>query len=371
MKGFLNEDDIHVDKKGGAIQKITYKPNGNSIIFISHHNVNEARDKIQAYTADWVWIDELPGSFKLIEEAQRRIQARNGRFIATFTPKVLNKEIRAMVDNSRPPVAKKYQFSMFDNPIYSAEKKAQLLQELETLPEAYRRTILYGDWYAGDFAVYHIPENLVQNPVGYHPSWRHLEMIDPALSSKAGVVLLAEEPNTGTWYIVKDEYLTNLADPNELYASVKKLGKDINIVDRVCDPEANWYHSIARTDGIYYKLPNKVGRKGELIKNLQTALTQGIIKVAPWCSNVVKELESCQWSETRKDTIVNSHSFHLLDCLQYGLDFLPKQIVIVPPKDYYQVLREENEKRKRIEAASAKQKHSNSAGRRKWKLRRI
>jgi phage terminase large subunit-like protein len=365
ISGFLNMDDLHLQRAGGALQSVTYKPNGNKIIFLSHHSVSEAREKAQAYTADYVWIDELPGSVKLIEELHRRVMARDGRFLATFTPKVLNKEIRDLVDNSRAPVARKYQFAMLDNPIYSEAKKLEILQTLETYPEAYRRTILYGDWYSGEAAVYHIPDSLIATPIDYHPSWRHVESSDPALSSKFGLTAWAECPTTHIWYLIRADYLKDIPDPNEMFATVQARLANLNLVKRIADPEANWYVNIARTGGVNYVSPNKVGRKGELIKNLQVAMTQGRIKVAPWCELFIKELETCQWSETSVDNIVNSHSFHLLDSAQYFVDMIPKPEKIIVRTSWQQDLRKANEDRKK--AAAIK---NNPTWRRQWKLRR-
>ena len=291
--------------------------------------------------------------------------ARDGRFLATFTPKVLNKEIRDLVDNSRAPVARKYQFAMLDNPIYTEAKKLEILQTLETYPEAYRRTILYGDWYSGEAAVYHIPDSLVATPPDYHPSWRHVEASDPALSSKFGLTVRAESPDMHVWYLIRADYLKDIPDPNEMFQTVQARLANLNLVKRIADPEANWYVNIARTAGVNYVSPNKVGRKGELIKNLQVAMTQGRIKVAPWCELFIKELETCQWSETSVDNIVNSHSFHLLDSAQYFVDMIPKPEKVIVRTSWQQDLRKANEDRKK--AAAVK---NNLTWRRQWKLRR-
>jgi phage terminase large subunit-like protein len=367
ISSFLNPEDIHIQKTGGAIQTVTYKPNGNKIIFLSHHNANEAREKSQAFTADWVWLDELPSSFKLIEELQRRVQARDGRFLATFTPKTPNKEIRDMVDNLKLPYGKKYQFSMLDNPIYDEKKKAQVLHELETFSEAYRRTILYGDWFSGDSAVYQTNDSMIEAPPDYSPAWRHVESLDPALSSKFGVTIWAESPSTGIWYCIRADELPGTQNPLEMLDAVHKSTQGLNIVRRISDPEANWYTGLALTKGLTYLSPNKVNRKHELIKNLQIALSNGSIRIAPWCDILIKELETCQWSETVEGKIVNSSSFHVVDAAQYFVDMRPKGITVQPQQTWHEYLRIENTKRKKTEAV---QKKLASLGRTKWRLRR-
>jgi phage terminase large subunit-like protein len=366
ISGFLDMNDVHIQRTGGTLQKVTYRPNGNTILFISHHNTNEAREKSQGYTADYVWLDELPGDVKLIEELHRRIMARDGRFLATFTPKTFNKGIKELVDNARPPLAKKYQFSMLDNPIYSPTQKQEILQSLETYPEGYRKMILHGDWFSGEGAVYQVPDSFYQIPEGYHPSWRHVESVDPALSSKFGVTVWAENPVTSNWTCVKSEYLTDIPDPNDMFFAAQRITSDLNIVRRICDPEANWYINLAKGKGVFYTGPNKVNRKGEMIKNLQTAITTGRINCAPWCDILQKELETCQWSQTANDQIINHHSFHCLDTAQYFVDLMPKPLKVPIVQSWEQEMRSKNEARKKKEKIEL----TKGNWRRTWKLRR-
>jgi phage terminase large subunit-like protein len=361
---FLDPESVHIQRIGGTIQKVTYKPNGNTILFLSHHNTNEAREKAQGFTADYVWIDELPGSVKIFEELHRRVQARDGRLIATFTPKTYNKEIREWVDNLKAPYSKKYTFSMLDNPIYTEAKKKQLIEEMSSMPEGFRRMVLNGDWYAGDGAVYNIPENFEEAPEGYSPAWRHVESCDPALSSKFGITVWAENPETNIWYCIRSEYIAGIPDPNEMFEAAQKITKGLNIVKRVCDPEANWYTGLARGKGVHYVGPNKVGRKAELIKNLQTLITTGRLKCAPWCDVLLKEFETCQWSETSREHIVNSHSFHTIDSAQYFADLIPKPEKVPLRGSWEQQLRAANEKIKKDKQVTR------LIGRRQWKLRR-
>lgn len=366
ISGFLDMNDVHIQRTGGTLQKVTYRPNGNTILFISHHNTNEAREKSQGYTADYVWLDELPGDVKLIEELHRRIMARDGRFLATFTPKTFNKGIKELVDNARAPLAKKYQFSMLDNPIYTPTQKQEILQSLETYPEGYRKMILHGDWFSGEGAVYQVPDSFYQVPEGYHPSWRHVESVDPALSSKFGVTVWAENPTTSNWTCIKSEYLTDIPDPNDMFLAAQRLTSDLNVVRRICDPEANWYVNLAKGKGVFYTGPNKVNRKGEMIKNLQTAITTGRINSAPWCDILQKELETCQWSQTANDQIINHHSFHCLDTAQYFVDLMPKPLKVPLVQSWEQEMRANNEVRKKKEKVEL----TKGNWRRTWKLRR-
>lgn len=360
VAAFLDLDDLRVQRIGGVIQKVVHKKTGNTIIFASHHNEREAREKLQAFTAVWVWVDELPGSVRLIEELHRRVQAKRGYFLATFTPKSPNPEIKKLIDNSKEPYAKKYQFAMFDNPIYSEEDKVRILDSLKTYPDSYRRTVLYGDWAIADLNVYQFErDKMVEDPPSYSNAWRHVVAVDPALQSKFGFVLCAENPATGVWYVIKDEYISGKFSPEEIFQECENRLRGYNVVRRISDPHESWFINTASSKRISYIFPfNKSQRKGELIKNLQAALSEGKLKIASWCTNFIEEIESCQWSETMNDKIVNSRSFHILDSIQYFWDCRPKDYNGPGPfsLDWHQELREGNKKRKKVEALAKKLK---------------
>lgn len=329
IKAFLKPGTYKPQYIGGVIQKVTHNVNGNTILFFSHHAENEAREKVQSFVAHYVWLDEMPKSIKLIEELHRRIQARRGYFLATFTPKVVNSEIRRLVDNSVAPYAKKYKFRAFDNPVYSNDDKRSIEKSLETMSDSYRLTVLEGDWAMGEEQVYFFNyDSMVEDPRerGYDPHlWRHVESVDPALKSKMGYTLWAEDPATSVWYCVKAEYISGTLVPADLVELMRKKTKGYNIVRRVCDPHESWYLGSASAAGIRptYMCPYKKNeRKAELIKGLQEALGS-TIRFAPWVTKIHSEIEECRWSEVGENKIINASSFHLLDTAQYFVDLCP------------------------------------------------
>lgn len=347
---FIDENEVHIQRVGGVIQKVVHKKNKNTIIFLSHHNDNEAREKVQSFVAHLVWLDEMPGSEKLIEELHRRVQARRGYFLSTFTPKVRNESIRKMVDSVQMPYGKKYQFNMLDNPIYTEADKQKIMSDLSSFTEEYRNTILCGNWIQAETAVYEFnSDTMVRAPDGYSPAWRHVEASDPALQSKFGFTLWAEQPSTGHWYLIKALYLEGLYVPQKVVEEIISITKGYNMVRRVADPHEAWYLHTASQAGLTYVTPwNKNSRKGELIKGLQTMLGKEAF-VAPWCHDFVEEIQSCQWSEKADNKIVNSSSYHLLDSAQYFADCRPKYVASPETKPWAQELRESNDKRKREE----------------------
>lgn len=353
IKSFLDPGDYHETRVGNQLAKITFKPNGNQILFLSHHSEKEAREKLQAFVAHYVWLDEMPQSVRLFEELNRRVQSKKGPFLATFTPKDVNVDIRKWVDALTAPFGKKYAFSALDNPIYTEREKEQIFESIKTLPKQQQNTILYGDWSSGDNAVYYFDyDRYVEdpNPLGYSSSWRHVESSDPASQSKYGLVVAAENPRNGVWYVILSDYLHGIYVPDDIAREVKKRTSPYNIVRRICDPANPWYIHTASKHGMVYMCPNKRDRKTELIKNLQQALG-GKVRIAPWCENLLEELTSAQWSETAEGKIANASIFHCSDALQYMVDCLPTSLVPVEQKDWWTELREANAVRKKTEAA--------------------
>lgn len=352
---FLDAAEWKVIRQGGALQAVESQKNKNKILFLVHSDSSDsARRQLQGYVAHYVWLDEMPGSLSILEELQRRVDARQGYFIATFTPKFRNDEIRRIVDASRAPVAKKYRMSKLDNPIYAARIDEEL-QKLEGFSEGYKKTVLYGDWSTGDSAVYQFDYDhmtVQAMPDYYSHGWRHVASLDPAAKSKFGYSLWAEDPGTAVWYLVNDKYIEGIADPNQLYAEVQKRNSGYNVMRQVCDPHEGWFIGLANTLGTTYSVPyDKNNRKTDLIKNLQHALSSGKIKIGRWCTNFLDEIQSCQWSETT-DRIINASSYHELDTAQYFVDCMPKHDPVQIVKPWEVELRQANNSRKKAASAS-------------------
>lgn len=351
---FLDLKDWRQVRVGGSLQYVENRTNGDKIVFLSHADSSEKnRRHMQGYTAHYVWLDEMPGSANLMQEIRARA-ATNGMFVATFTPKFRSDEVRRVIDAIEPPNGKVYRFSMLDNPLFK-NREEEVMRELDGYSENYKNAILYGDWYVGDTAVYEWnPEFMVEAPgENYSYGWRHVVAVDPALKSKCGFTLWAEDPNTGVWYLVKDEYISGVFDSDELVQAVENKLQGYNIIRRVSDTMA-WFTGAAAKRRTPYMVPyDKNSRKGELIKGLQHALSHGQIKIAPWCQTFVSEINSCQWSET-SDRIVNSSSYHTLDSAQYFVDCKPPYEISPVGQTWEETLRRGNYKRKKMEAEMAK-----------------
>lgn len=370
IKPFLTPGTYKEKWQGGELQKVTHTKNGNRILFLSHHNANEAREKAQAFTAHYVWIDEMPSSVSLMTELMVRTLTGGGRFLATFTPLIRNEEIRLMVEGSVAPIAKKYQFSMLDNPLFKGREQ-EILDTMANIPEAERKARLYGDWYVGEKSVYPYDREFnTRDPKGYDPMvWPHIEAIDPAASGTIGLIVAAWSPIDSIWYIVRDEYIEGDA-PSKLVDEVYAITKNYNIVRRICDPHETWYRKQAlvptpqRGALVYLGVFKKNERKKELIAGLQEALSSGKMKLASWCKNLPGELTNCQWSEAGDDKIINASKYHLADATQYFWDSRPANYAVAQPQmTHDQEIRMKNKERKKNEALAKTMKLSRG---RRW-----
>ena len=335
IRPFLDTGCYKEVRSGTALQRVEHKTNGNTIIFISHHNANEARKTVQGYVANYVWIDEMPDSISLIAELETRIVARNARFLLTFTPLLQNIDIKNWVEALPKGGNKKYQFKMLDNPIF-AGREEEILARYSKYPESERRARLYGEWYTGSNAVYsyNLEQDTEELPMYYSTvTWDHLEAIDPAAGGKAGYILMAQDPVTNVWHIIKALYLDGAAG-TDLAKQCLIESAGYNVVRRVSDPHEVWFIKEAVKPPFnlsYMGVYNKQQRKLELIKNLQQSWTDGKSKISKDHKNLLQEIVGCRWSETAVGKIINSSKYHLLDAYQYAVDNLPTDKKVYTP----------------------------------------
>lgn len=353
-------------RSGNALKHVVNKRTGDMIVFISHADSSETNRKhMQGYVGHYVWMDELSDNLSIIEELQRRVVSKDGYFTLTFTPKGKSGDIRRWADSLEPPLGNVYRMGQLDNPLFAARRE-EMLARVAMMPEGLRNTVLYGDWEIGDKAVYGFDRKTMVSrpPEDYSTSWRHVEGSDPAVSSKFGLVVLANEPNTDNWWVVRADYVHGIVSPDDIVKEVIKRTSSYNIVRRVVDSHESWYKGMASKMGLTYMQPyDKNNRKSELIKGLQLALSTGRVKIAPWCTDLIAELQAAQWADTDgKDKIQNSKSYHTADALQYVVDCLPKPEDPISSRTWEEELRFGNKKRKELEQLKQKMK----VGRKRW-----
>ncbi len=347
-------------RSGNVLQKVEGIGEGckdNIIIFQSHNNPNEARENIQAFTAHWVWIDEMPGSASLVSELIMRIVTTKGRFIATFTPLAVNLKIRKMVDMAALPIGKRYVFSIMDNP--AIEDLAMVLEQIRQScsSEAEYRTRVFGDWATPGLKVsaYDPDEHKRKTPPTYDRVWRHLASIDPSASGLTGLTLWTEDPTDGRWYNIKAMYINGKA-AFELVDEIEKEIAGCNLYVRVCDPNpAGYYQELSRRKIDYKVVNDKAYNKQTLIDKSNEAFLNKQIFLTEASELLEEELIAAAWDEKIEGKIVNGSRYHLFDSLQYMVYAIPKwePYLVTEWKSFEHSLYQRNEKQKKEKAKIA------------------
>ena len=355
LEPLLTPGSFKIKRSAGVLQEVTSFSNNNKILFTSHDKAKDAKEKIQSFVAHHFWLDEMPSHSGYVEEAHRRVDARQGQFFATMTPKSRNEDIRHMVDNADGSVATKYRMGKLDNPIYHGREDVEWAK-IAHLPKKVQNNIMFGDWLDGDERVFWFDRDLHQRvlPPNYTAMWPHVLSVDPAASGTVGLIVMAKEPKSTNWWVVRADYIAGTA-PSLLVEQVETISKLYNVVRKIYDPHETWFAKEAQMKGATYMgVYNKTGRKKDLITAVQQALEDGWLMHCPGLNDLVIEYSTAEWAENKDDKIKNSTAYHLLDALQYAIDCLPKIEEIDPSLPYDAKLMEAFRATEKLEASLRK-----------------
>lgn len=363
---FLEGVKIRVEKAGHAVKKVINIDESspgyrNEILFFSHDNAKQASARMQGITVHDVWLDELPDSWKLVEELHQRTAARRSQFCATFTPKTPNPEVRRIIDESDRSIVSVYRFGMLDNPAY-ANRREEQLKTLEGLSEAMKRCILYGDWLDGDDKVFLFSKenNVIDNIQGYDPTWPHVLSVDPAMSV-VGYGVGCWSPIEERWFVIRTGYLKvdkSEDSPKTIINKMERIVSKYNIVRRIYDCHETWWMTTAREEyGLRYIPVRKDKRKKELLVNLIKAVGERKILFVGDQKECYDELHRAEWHPDKDHVIRNGTHYHIIDSLQYLIDLLPRDVEgIKKPLTYDQELYNMHKKEKKLKEEAAKAK---------------
>jgi len=338
------------ERKNGYLRIVRNVKNGNRIIFLSHADSSEQNRKyMQGFVAHYVLLDEMPTSFAILEELERRIDSRKGLLVGAFTPKVFNGAVKRRVDALQMPAGRVFRFSKFQNPLFAGREEDEWAK-LEGLPEHVKRCVLFGEWMPGEGLVFwYEPErHATRRHPQYSKDWEHVLVVDPATESKLGFLLVYRIPETarrvdwapppGAWVVKTANYVEGIYVPTKIVDEVEGRVRDVRLIERVSDPAATWYirQAAEMPDGRKYEysgVPSKnmEGRKDEML-----ASSQGALGVSVWVEDhagagvgetgdtsfLIDELGTMSRSP-HTNQIVKAKKYHLIDCLNYFVDRLP------------------------------------------------
>lgn len=313
---------------GPNISKVINVDNGNTILFFSHHDAENAREKVQALTAHVVWMDEQPGDSRLVSELAMRVMSNDGFLYNTFTPLERNPELKRIVETTGPKI-RRVHFSILDNPFYKGrEEEAVAMIRAMSSTELEFRARLYGEWYDGVNKVFSFirDRNKKELPVDYSTNWPHVVVVDPAASGKAGLSVWAFDVQRNLWWGVLAEYIQGDA-AFELVDNVESRISKYNVVKKLCDCNPSGFYKEANSERRklgYSPINDKAHRKFITIDKVNTAFKNSMIVLTSKMGLLEDELVKAVWSEKVQGKIVGESRLHLCDTLRYFWDKHPE-----------------------------------------------
>lgn len=329
-------------REGAAIKSVEHATNGNRILFMSHHDAKNAREKAQGFTAHIVWLDEMPDDRSFVTELLLRVSATgkvtedmpmSGFFYATFTPLVEDEEIKMLVDGAKFPF-KKYILRLEDNPIYEGWSTESLDNMVKALcaDDVEFRSRRYGEWYySGErtFRGYVPQRNRLPLPFAYSPKLQHGVCVDPAASGKVGVSIFVLHPgNVEQWWCIYSKKFEGDAASlliKKIEAEAVK-GRYILKDGRICDCSPSGFYKEAKVQGIPYRpYRDKNDKKKETIERTNVAFFNEKMMLADTVDTeeLHKEMLKAKWKKNESE-IINSHQYHLADTTRYFWEMKPK-----------------------------------------------
>lgn len=335
LRKFLKPGSYKIVKQGNSIDYIEHKENGNRIVFISHLDPDAARKKAQAYTAQVVWLDEMPSKSGILTELRLRVFDEDGYMYCTFTPLIRNQEIKKIVDGAVGR-SKKWFISILDNPKFSPEEREEIIAEFRSMSasEAEFQARLNGQWMGMETAVFmYNPDVNWQDkpPEGYEPGlWPHVAVVDQASSGNAGLTVWAREPKADKWYCVMARYLRG-QPASLLVPEVEKYIQHFNVVKRVCDCNPSGFYKEAQLQGIKYTpITEKAFNKENSIDDANNALVKQIVVLTGGSELLAEELTMCSRAEDNPERIIKASKYHTADTFRYFLAKKPLLAEVQP-----------------------------------------
>lgn len=329
IKPFVGEEgsDYKLQRVATYPKSVTNLKNGNTILFLTHSDAEQARRRAQSFTAHVVWIDEMPPLSQILTEMRLRVITTDGFMLCTFTPLFTNDKIRRIVD-SNDPKAEKFKFSILDNPALTEDERLSIIQEFKDSSgsEAEFRARLHGEWMVAGQKVYSYDsdENFYDLDE-YDPRvWPHVVVVDPAASGLAGLLVMAREPQRDQWYAVKAKYIKGSAF-SDLVQTIEDEVKDFNIIKRICDNTPSAFYMEALKQGVpYMPITEKADNKENWIEGVNKAFKERWLWMTSASEELNNELVSCSRKEDDPTKIIKASKYHTSDCLRYFVTFKPK-----------------------------------------------
>lgn len=301
-------------------------PKANSAMLYDHEvrllgaSDEKATSKIKGSTLAGVYIDELteiPESFYRM--CLSRLSRPGAILLATTNPDTPRSYVYTEIIQNTEINRKVWTFLIDDNTFLDPEYVANIKREYTGV--FFDRYIL-SKWVLAEGLVYSRYNNTVEIVPRDYVEWA--VSMDYGTQNPTAMLLWGRV--SGTWYCVDEYYHSGRATnaqktDEEYYAELERLAERVPTApgERVplyIDPSAASFIATVRKHHRFKVLPadNSVI---DGIRNVQTALTRGVIKFNDVCKNTIEEFGLYRWDDKAVEDTVIKENDHSMDAVRY------------------------------------------------------
>jgi phage terminase large subunit-like protein len=183
-----------------ALDTVTVKHVSGGVSTVGFKSYNQEREKFQAESLDWVWMDEEPPE-DIYSEAVTRTNATGGMIMMTFTPlQGMSEVVRLFYP--RPSTSDRFLVTMTidDAEHISPEMRAKIIASYKPHEREARTR---GIPQLGSGAVFALPQSVYTIDAFQIPAhWLFIIGIDLGFDHPFGAVLLAYDPDADCVYVI-------------------------------------------------------------------------------------------------------------------------------------------------------------------------
>lgn len=290
--------------------------------------------KIQGSSIKYCYGDEIAKWNKeVFAMLQSRLDKPYSRFDGSCNPEYPSHWLKEFID--KPDIDAYIQhYTIFDNPYLPKDYIENLCKEYEGT--VYYGRYILGEWTLAEGLIYPMYKDAIEEPPQDARYEQYVLSLDYGTQNAFSCGLWGKYDDI--WYRIKEYYYsgrnTGVQKTDEEYAEdLDEFIKDVPFVERIrtiIDPSAASFITLLKKRGKYHVHPanNDVA---DGIRETATAMKKGLIKIAPDCTNLIKELQGYVWDDTAPDDRPVKIDDHACDDMRY---FVKTMKIAIPKRPY-------------------------------------
>ncbi len=299
---------------------------GKTIVLVGA-NDERSEGKIRGNTYAGAYIDEItliPESFFITLLA--RLSVPGAQLFGTTNPDSPFHWLKKnYLDRDSELDIKRFRFNLEDNPSLTKEFKDNLKREFRGL---WYKRFIEGEWVLAQGAIYDFFEESIHT-IAFSPTYSkyYVVGVDYGTTNPCAFTLLGYDPNNFPNLWVEDEYYWDSREKNrqktdsEYCEDLKRFIANKIVKAIIIDPSAASFRAELTKAGVQ----NLVEAKNDVLDGIRFTsklLSNGTLKIAKRCQNLIKEISTYCWDDkslkTGEDKPLKQND-HALDSLRYSL----------------------------------------------------